>query len=266
MVDKGIEVGSKEYREIMNQAYSEQMLQTYDIIGHNDSYGLGGEREVGCLAERLGLTKDSHVLDLCSGIGGPARFLVKNYGCKVTGIDITEFNYQTAQKRTKEAGLDHLVNFIHGNALEIPFPDQSFTHVFGCEAWTYFPDKVQLYKAAYRVLKPGGLISFIDGATDIQGLRLHVEEFLGPGQYESIENYTSMLKTAGFDQVQHYDTTEVVCKDILSALYKQIIRRDKIIESVGPEVYFGLLEIFAEYLALFSEGKMTHCCFIAQKK
>lgn len=266
MVDKKIEFGSKEYREIINQYYSEPMLKIWDIIERNDFYGVAAERGVGFLGEKLGLTQDSHILELCSGIGGPARFFAKTYGCKVTGIDLSEFNYQTAQKRTKKAELDHLVNFIHGNALDTPFPDQSFTHVIGIDAWGYFPDKVQLYKAAYRMLKPKGLISFLDWHSDILGLHFHLEEFIGPWHIETITSYISMLKDSGFDIIQHYDTTDLVCKDILSTMYKQITRRDKIIESVGLEVYFAMLEMWAELIALPSEGKANPCCFIAQKK
>lgn len=67
-------------------------------------------------------------------------------------------------------------------------------------------------------------------------------------------------------QVQHYDITELACKISLNAIYKHVTRRDKIIASVGSEFYFMMLDMLAEYLAYLSEGKTTHCCFIAQKK
>jgi len=266
MATEGIEVGSQEYREIMSKAYNEKLLQYNDIIEHHDSFGLGGEKEIAFLAEKLGLTQDSRLLDLCSGIGGSARFLARTYGCKVTGVDISEFFCQTAQKRTNEAGLDHLVDFIYGNALENLLPDQSFTHVFGCDAWSYFPDKVQLFKEASRVLKPGGFISFLEAASDIPGLSVQADEHIGQGYHESTKDYLSMLKAAGFNQIQHHDTTEIACRDIISTIHKQVSRRDKIIASIGLERYFELLDMWAEYLALFSAGEMSHCCFIARKK
>jgi ubiquinone/menaquinone biosynthesis C-methylase UbiE len=265
MADRQIEFGSKEYIEIMNQTYNEELLKCVDIIERNDFYGIVAWRGMRFLGEKLGLTSDSHLLDLCSGIGGPARFFAKTYGCKVTGIDLSDFNHRTAQKRTREAGLDHLLSFLHGNALEVPLPEASFTHVFGCEAWCYFPDKVQLYKAAYRALKPGGVIAFLEAACDTP-VRLHTEELLGLVQYESISHYTSMLQAAGFETIQHFDTTKLAYKDVASAMYSLITKRDQIIESVGAEVYFALLEIWAEFLAYFSEGKLTHCGFVAQRK
>jgi SAM-dependent methyltransferase len=264
MATKPIEIGSEEYREIMNQTYDEGLLRCMDIAERNDFYGIVAERGIRFFGEKLGLTTESRLLDLCSGIGGPARYFAKTYGCKVTAIDISDFNHRTAQARTKEAGLDHLVNFLHGNALDFPFPEASFTHVFGCEAWCYFPDKVELYRSAYRTLKRGGVIAFLESACDAP-VHLHTEEILGLVDYESIARYTSMLQAAGFAAIRHYDTTDLASKDVASAMYRLITRRNQIIDTVGAETYFALLEIWAEFLAFFAEGKLTHCGFIAKR-
>jgi SAM-dependent methyltransferase len=265
MEGKQIEFGSKEYVEILDEIYDEALLECMDIIERDDFYGIVASRGMHFFGRQLGLTANSHLLDLCSGIGGPARFFASTYGCRVTGIDLCEFNHRTAQERTRAVGLDPLVSFIHGNAMEIPFPDATFTHVFGCEAWCYFPDKVQLYKAAYRVLQPGGVIAFLESACDTP-VHLHTEELVGAVKYESIARYTSMLEAAGFESVQHYDTTELASKDVASTMYRLITRRSRIIDAVGAEVYFALLELWAEFLAYFSEGKLTHCGFVARRK
>jgi ubiquinone/menaquinone biosynthesis C-methylase UbiE len=265
MPDKPIEFGSKEYKEFINQTYDETVLQCMDILGRNDFYGIVAWRGIPFFGEKLGLTSESHLLDLCSGIGGPARFLARTYGCKVTGIDLSDFNHRAAQQRTREAGLDHLVTCVHGDALAIPFPDESFTHVFGCEAWCYFPDKAQLYKTAYRALKPRGIIAFLEAACE-SPVRLRTEEHLAPVKYESITTYTSVLQAAGFESVQHYDTTELAKRDVASSMYHLITKRDQIIASASADVYSALLEIWAEFMAYFSEGRLTHCGFVARKK
>jgi ubiquinone/menaquinone biosynthesis C-methylase UbiE len=149
MADEQIEFGSNEWGDIMDMVYGNDFHRFIDLIERNDIFSVSGERGLNYLGDKLELTHSNHVLDLCSGMGGPARYLAAKYGCKVTGIDISESSYHAAQKRTKEVGLDHLVNFVHVNALDIPFPDQCFTYVIGSDAWLYFPDKIQLYKAAY---------------------------------------------------------------------------------------------------------------------
>ena len=264
MVDKPIKFGSPEYADDIDQAYDEDLLKCMDVIGRDDFYGIVAWSGMSFFGEKLGLTPASHLLDLCSGIGGPARFLAKTYGCKVTGIDLSDFNHRTAETRTKEAGLDQLVSFLHANASDIPFPDASFTHVFGCEAWCYFPDKVELYRSAYRALKPGGVIAFLESACEAP-VRLHTEELVGPVKYESISRYAAMLKVAGFQAIQHFDTTELASKDVAASLYRVISKRDQVIAAANADVYYALLELWAEFMAYFSEGKMTHCGFIARK-
>jgi ubiquinone/menaquinone biosynthesis C-methylase UbiE len=157
------------------------------------------------------------------------------------------------------------VSFLHGNALHVPLPEESFTHVLGCEAWCYFPDKLQLYQAAYRALRPGGFIAFLEAACEAP-VRLHTEEHLAPVQYESVARYTSLLHSAGFDAVRHYDTTELACRDVAGSLSRLIAKKEQVLASAGAEVYYALLEIWSEFLACFSEGKLTHCGLIARKK
>jgi SAM-dependent methyltransferase len=265
MSDQPMVFGSSEYREFINQTYDETLLQCMDILERNDFYGIVASGGIPFFAEKLGLTPDSHLLDLCSGIGGPARFFARTYGCKVTAIDLSEFNHRTARHRTRAAGLDHLVSCVQGDALEVPLPEANFTHVFGCEAWCYCTDKVRLYRAAHRLLKPGGVIAFLEAACDTP-VRLRTEEHLAPVHYESVARYTSMLQAAGFEAVQQYDTTELAVKDVAGSMCRLIARRDQIVGSAGAELYYALLEIWAEFLACFSEGKLTHCGFIARKK
>lgn len=265
MSDQPLDVGSREHAEIINQAYDDALLKCMDVIGRDDFYGIAAARTMRFFGEKLELTPESHVLDLCSGIGGPARYFARTYGCRVTGIDLSEFNHRTAQQRTRESGLDQLVQFLHGNALDPPFPDESFTHVFGSEAFCYFPDKVRLYQTARRVLKPRGCIAFLEAACE-NPVRLHTEELIGRVHYESIARYTSLLQAAKFEGIQRHGTTELASKDVASAMFGLITKRNQLLEAAGTELYYALLEIWAEFLAYFSEGKLTHCGFIARRR
>ena len=68
-------------------------------------------------------------------MGGPVRYLAHTLGCRATGIDLTESRVAGASSLTKLAKLDALVNFEHGNALDLPFPDDHFDVVIAQEAW-----------------------------------------------------------------------------------------------------------------------------------
>ena len=255
---------SEATREAVEEAYGAEVLRLMDLVGRDDFYGIAAWNGLEFLGQKLGLTADSHVLDLGSGIGGPARYLARTYGCRVTGVDLSAFNHRTAVERTKAAGLDHRVSFRQGDAHAAAFPDGSFTHVFGCEAWCYFADKGPLYRLAYRALRPGGTIAFLEAACE-RPVPLRTAELLGPVHYESVDRYQALLEAVGFGGLRCYDTTEPARRDITRSLHRLIERREAVIAAAGDEVYYALLELWAEFLAHFGEGTMTHCGIIAAR-
>ena len=135
---------------------------TEEVLKDHDQDHFGGLQANDVLAAKAGIGKEHHVLDVCSGMGGPARYLAHRIGCKVTGIDYTESRHKGAIKLTEMVGLSDLVDFIYGNALEMPFADNSFDVVIGQEAWCHVPEKSRLIAQCARVVKPGGVIAFTD--------------------------------------------------------------------------------------------------------
>jgi SAM-dependent methyltransferase len=97
-----------------------------------------------------------------SGIGGPARCLASEFGCRVTGLDLTEEYCRTANLLSERVGLAHLVRFEQGDALSMPFPDASFDVVWTEHVAMNVADKTSLYREMYRVLKRGGTLAIYD--------------------------------------------------------------------------------------------------------
>ncbi len=138
------------------EGLTEETLKDYD----QDHFG--GLEAVDVLAGKAGIRAGMHVLDVCSGMGGPARYLAARLGCRVTGLDIAESRHQGAIRLTGLVGLEHRVDFRLGSALEMPFPAASFDVVIGQEAWVHVPEKEHLIAECARVVKPGGRIAFTD--------------------------------------------------------------------------------------------------------
>jgi SAM-dependent methyltransferase len=112
--------------------------------------------ELGRLA---GLRAGMQVLDLGSGLGGPARTLATEFGCRLTGLELTERFVQTATMLTERVGLGAQVTFQHGNALEMPFGGASFDVVWHEQFAMHVEDKERLYQEVRRVLRPGGRLA-----------------------------------------------------------------------------------------------------------
>lgn len=131
-------------------------------IDNFHSFGSAGTVE---LARLAGVTAGQHVLDVGGGVGGPARFLAKTYGCTVTVLDLTEEFCRAGEALTNWTHLSDRVTFVHGSALDMPFPDASFDLVWTQHAAMNIADKSRLYAEIHRVLRPGGRFALFDVMT-----------------------------------------------------------------------------------------------------
>jgi SAM-dependent methyltransferase len=121
--------------------------------------GLAATVELGKLA---GLTAGMSVLDVGSGVGGPARFLAATCGCRVTGIDLSEPFVEAARYLTGRTGQGGQVSFETASALELPFESGRFDVVLLQHVAMNIADRPRLYREIRRVLKPGGRLATFD--------------------------------------------------------------------------------------------------------
>jgi ubiquinone/menaquinone biosynthesis C-methylase UbiE len=108
------------------------------------------------LAQRLGLSPGSRVLDAGCGVGNVARALAYRSGVDVTGIDILEFNLQEATRRTAKTGLAEHTHFQWGDYHHLTFSDAAFDGVYTMETFVHSADPKAALAEFFRVLKPGG--------------------------------------------------------------------------------------------------------------
>lgn len=135
---------------------------TLEDLAPIEEFHIGGREATTRLAELAGLTAGQRVLDVGAGIGGPARFLARDLGCRVTALDLTEAFCAVARELTRRTGLSDRVEVVHGDALELPFPDASFDVVWTQHAAMNIEDRERLYAGMRRVLRPGGTLALND--------------------------------------------------------------------------------------------------------
>jgi len=133
-----------------------QQLATLDQF---HTRGLAATTELGKLA---GIGAAMSVLDVGSGIGGPARFLAAAHGCRVTGIDLSEPFVEAARYLTERTGQTGQVSFLTGSALALPFEDGQFDAVMLQHVAMNVADRAGLYREIRRVLKSGGRFATFD--------------------------------------------------------------------------------------------------------
>ena len=140
----------------------EDRLLTPEQLGALDQFHTRGLAATAELAELAGITAGASVLDVGSGVGGPARFLAARHGCQVVGIDLSEPFVEAARYLTARTGQGGQVSFEVASALEIPFADGSFDALLLQHVAMNISDRAGLYREIRRVLKPGGRFATFD--------------------------------------------------------------------------------------------------------
>lgn len=135
-----------------------QRLNYQDCLPFDQLHGRGVEATREHI-ERAGIKSDMHVLDLGCGVGGASRVMATTCGCRVTGIDLTAEFVDLARELTRRCGLAERIDFRQGDALDLPFEDGRFDHVWCHNVTMNIPDKRKLASEVARVLKRGGRFS-----------------------------------------------------------------------------------------------------------
>src|SRR5260221_9418385 len=124
-------------------------------LGALDQFHTRGLAATAELAGLAGITADMSVLDVGSGVGGPARFLAATYGCRVTGVDLSEPFVDAARYLTERTGLSGEVSFQTASAMELPFDDGRFDAVLLQHVAMNISARARLYREIRRTLKSG---------------------------------------------------------------------------------------------------------------
>ena len=179
-------------------------LQAGDLAAA-DEFHVGGLESTQELAKQMELRRGLRLLDVGSGIGGPARYFAAEHGCKVTGIDLTDEFVQVAGRLTARVKLGHLAEFRQASATALPFAAGSFDRAYMIHVGMNIADKAGVYREVRRVLTPGGLFAVFDIMRTGDGaLRYPVPWAVTPETSFVVEvkNYRQELEQAGFQVVQ----------------------------------------------------------------
>tara|TARA_B100000242_G_C43048554_1_gene489604 strand:- start:1089 stop:1835 length:747 start_codon:yes stop_codon:yes gene_type:complete len=185
---------------------------------------IGGEHATRYFLDQLGLRPDMSVLDIGCGVGGPALLAAQDYGCHVTGIDLTPDFIETARANAKTAALESRTIFQTANAGQLDFADHCFDLAIMVHVGMNIPDKEPVYQEAARVIKPGGLFAIYDILA-----KDHAAKMLYPCPWaRSIKTSfltdwrttADLLSAAGLDIVKQEDRTDYAIDAITRMMEK----------------------------------------------
>ena len=187
-----------------------QKLTTTDLATV-DEFHIRGRKATLELAEKMKLNADSYVLDIGSGLGGPARTLAETYGCRVTGVDLTQAFCDAATAMSAWVGLGNRVSFRQGDATNLPFANNEFDAAMTIHVAMNIAAKNKMYLEAHRVIKPNGIFAVYDVLQGEGGEVLYPVPWAREPTISHLvtpDDMKSLLVGAGFKLLDVRDSTE----------------------------------------------------------
>ena len=189
-------------------ALEQARLRAYEAGQFVDQESFMVAAEILELARQADISQASRVLDLCCGVAGPGRHIVRNFGCHYLGLDYSRSALEIARQRADREGL-----MCHFEEARIPpLPDQlrkqSFDRVLLLETLLAFADKPQLLAEIGQVLGPAGRLAL----TLEEGKLLSRAEQLAMPDSDTVwltplDDLKRMLQQAGFRMLWEQDWT-----------------------------------------------------------
>ena len=189
-------------------------------LGHLDQYHYLGTEACDEVAELLGLTTSSTLLDVGSGIGGPARYLAATTGCSVVGIELqADLGEAAAALTARVPGLSDRVRFATGCATDPALPiaasflsDNGFDHAMSLLVNLHAPDRETLLAAMHARLKPGATFVIEDFAALAPLESAEADTLLNlvkAPSVSSVSAYVAELESVGFVDIDAFDMSPV---------------------------------------------------------
>lgn len=223
--------------------------------------------QVSELAQVLGLGPGRWLLDVGSGQGWPGLYLARETGCTVVLTDVPFEGLATAARRAASEGLDVRAWALVARGQILPLRPAVFDVVIHTDVLCCLGPKLATLRATSRVLRPGGRTAFAvifpaQGLT-AAGARRAIEA--GPPNCELRTSYPSLLRSAGFVDVEEHDLTP----DYLTTATRKLEVTEQfaqhLIQMLGRDDFDEMQAERRLAVAAIADGLLRRSLFIARR-
>jgi ubiquinone/menaquinone biosynthesis C-methylase UbiE len=180
MKNNKMEIGSKQL-EVLSYMYSKHLVSVdyiniilnqkgktiSEISNATELYELDQDHFLGIEANNeciksLNICADDLILDIGSGLGGPARYIAEITKAKVVGVEIQRDRLNFSNQFTNNVGLGNKIKFILGDFNEVEFKMKSYSKVISFLSILHIIDKIKALKRISEVLTQNGMLYIED--------------------------------------------------------------------------------------------------------
>jgi SAM-dependent methyltransferase len=216
----------------------------------------------------LDLAPASHTLEVACGSGGPALFLARESGARVTGVDIDAHGVAQANRMAQELDLAGRAAFQRADASQpLPFADETFDAIMCIDAINHMPDRLAVLSEWRRMLKSGGRLLFTDPLVVtgiISSEEITVRSSMGLAFFAPIGKDARLIAEARLMLEREEDVTANVTLIGARRVQAREARRAEIIAREGQETFDRLQRFYAIAQILASEERLSREVFLAR--
>jgi ubiquinone/menaquinone biosynthesis C-methylase UbiE len=265
-VSNQIDLYNSTYGNFKEQVLTEIRQETYgEDIGQNSWITTD---EYDTFYSWLNLFPEDHVLEVASGSGGPALYLAKKFGCRITGLDINEEGIKTATQQALDSKVAGAKFQLANVDQRLPFDDAAFDAVMCVDSMNHFRDRLAYFREWNRVLKSGKHALFTDPVVitgPVSNEELAARSNIGFFLFVPLEVTQSFIQEAGFKLVRCEDVTGNI--ELTSGRWHASRQRhyEDLIKIEGEERFEGLQKFLSTVHKLTSERRLSRFVFLVEK-
>lgn len=252
----------------LEQTGADTSILTVELLQHHDQDHFGGLAATDALARHAKINESTHVLDLCCGLGGPARYLAYHHGCRVTGVDMNTDRLAGAVRLTERTKLQDRVLFHHANALQTGLADETFDVIVSQEAFCHIPNKKTLIAECVRLLKPGGRIVYTDilaRNSMTNEIRSRLENEMAFSELSTLEQYCHLLEEKSCQVVEVEDLSDDWAQILIDRLAMYRSLKEQTVSSFGLTHFQKWDRTYSFFVDLYRSGELGGGRFVARK-
>ena len=230
-----------------------------DDLTPYDQYHYEGTDAVDDALDALHASPDSHLIDVGSGLGGPARYAASRSGARVAALELQADLNEVAHTLTSRCGLDDRVSHICGDVTAGDAPAATFTGLMSMLCFLHIPEREVLFRECAAALVPGAVM-FIDDYFAREPLTEADSATLRDKVYcpylPSLDQYIADVKGGGFSDVVVVDKTDDWTTFVVDRLDAFRSNRDVVAARYGETTVDELDDFYAAVADLFTSGRL----------
>ena len=233
-------------------------LRPADLFDFDQDH-YGGLAAVEQLARRASIAPTSRVLDVCAGLGGPARFLAARLGCQVVAVELNTARAAGAARLTHLVELERRVRIVRADASALPLAASAFDVCVSQEGLLHIENKAGVLAECRRVLVPGGRLAFTDWIAgprlgDLERQRLG--DWMAAVTLQTLAGYRTLLGRAGFVAIESEELTDTWRPILKTRLQTHRALRPATIARFGQTWADEYDQIYDGFITLVESGKL----------